>query len=1609
MHSLRLDKTCSEPHGWKMGARGKCERASKEEAINKPKSSVALAMPENAGLTLKEHQLRIAEKLKDQKGLVVFHGTGSGKTLSAINAAEEYGGAVVITPASLQDNFKKELQAYGAKGKYDIYSYEKFLTEKPDVTGRMLIADEAHRLRNAQTLTAKAVAEKAKDAHKVMLLTATPVQNRPHEVASLINIASGEPLLPTNQASFEKQYLDKGIPAWKRFFVGGNVHDLGKPKNLKEFNRISSKYVDHYFPEKEGYPAVVENTVEVPMSKSQVDTYRMFEARLDPQIRYKMKKNLPLDKQESSNLNAFINAQRQITNTERGFNVNSSDRSRKTMEVVDRIQAGGGKALVYSNYLESGIKDIVGELGDRRIPSRVFTGQLTRKEKDDIIRDYNADKFKVLVVSSSGGEGLDLKGTRQVHILEPHWNEEKIQQVIGRAVRYKSHDTLPEKDRNVEIYRYISTFPKNIFGGKSGKITADEYLTGLSREKRRLNDQFLSLFKQDAEGIPCGKGWISPDKKCTQGLSSTRKLGQQSSLFNFQSDPAVKKLRNLAAEKNRIRHNRKESAVIISNRTGEVLYRGKEGTPTGCNISDVSLVKGNTVLHNHPTPVAMGRSNSFSTLDIALACHHQAGEILAVNERYEYSMKPPSGGWDGVFYQQKVEPAFNRHRQEVQKQVVQRIFSREWKVDWLGRVVAPDADPYHEIWEKVAQETGMIYTKSPVVKKDRVDSQIKTPLEAEVYQLIQRVYPARILDLKATTESPSKVTGGFIGADQKVYLFNLDLAKKQLEYGLNQYKTPKKVFRVDAKRKDPSCKESIPCQGPRGVGCISRRKKCQQRLTRISTPAQRLKLEKMAQEDFEARDLSAFKKELNNQGIRELRLLAKDAGIGNYGNQSKEVLVNTLTKLKELESTTIQAKERSGATSFTTEEDQMRKILARREEQRVKGGYVGPIDPSKIALTKDQIAAKRAEDDKKKRRIQASKRALSALFPGASKVVEEFAKASSIDDKVIAGLVAGVFALRMYGSSKSEFQNNYRKGIEEQADMLYLNNNFIGEKDKPGQDIRNLKNYYEGEGLDDKEANKFVSTFKSEEGKPLELKNANPDTWKDTLELARTGGNKEDDLLWQKESQKAKIKEEALSETRKAEKGVDKKSRKLAKQEAMLEQADKLKRKVEERILELDKMIAGGKEGQTFTIPAGLVTQELSSYVDGSLKKGGFEQRRQAFIDSNLREFSDLSDSEQKRLSDTFSKQFDLTEGIESLRGSKNVDLKGLQDARDFLNNVNENNFVQHRNKLATQTAAAKLDLEDSQAELKEIKNQWSFATSSAPTKVKKLDEVAQQAAEAEVKRRRENPNITKKPLVPDFGKIQEGKLNRYQAWVLAKYASQQEKLGSTLAANNAVRENPADYSLAQFKKELSTAIVVGSETGKAEEVAAQLAQNSKLKNVRFIPVENEYSRNSSVETSKPNGLPYLGRLGRYMTKAIPANNKVPGLDPTKADNPDAAILASKIIAMQRYGLEPKIIAHGIGGSVLQEALDIIAASKDGKALESARVVSFGVPKMNTPSRKRVEGLMNSSFYGNEDFLASNFGGRQKQMLPGVEGATYKDYLNSNAAMGKIMELFVKV
>lgn len=109
------------------------------------------------------------------------------------------------------------------------------------------------------------------------------------------------------------------------------------------------------------------------------------------------------------------------------------------------------------------------------------------------------DIVKLFMITQSGSEGISLKNVRQVHILEPYWNNIRLNQVIGRAVRANSHIGLPEEDRTVEPFLYIASFgdsSKNTFLEYSdNNLTSDEYIYDIANKKSTIIDSLLNIVK----------------------------------------------------------------------------------------------------------------------------------------------------------------------------------------------------------------------------------------------------------------------------------------------------------------------------------------------------------------------------------------------------------------------------------------------------------------------------------------------------------------------------------------------------------------------------------------------------------------------------------------------------------------------------------------------------------------------------------------------------------------------------------------------------------------------------------------------------------------------------------------------------------------------------------------------------------------------------------------------------------------------------------------------------------------------------------------------------------------------------------------------------------
>jgi hypothetical protein len=115
----------------------------------------------------------------------------------------------------------------------------------------------------------------------------------------------------------------------------------------------------------------------------------------------------------------------------------------------------------------------------------------------------------VIGITGAGAEGISLKCCRAVHIMEPYWNNVRLDQVKGRAIRICSHKDLPFAERDVEIFTYYTVFSDKQKQGLDMNLkttdqneTSDEKVFHVSIKKDRINQSILTVMKESA--VDCG-------------------------------------------------------------------------------------------------------------------------------------------------------------------------------------------------------------------------------------------------------------------------------------------------------------------------------------------------------------------------------------------------------------------------------------------------------------------------------------------------------------------------------------------------------------------------------------------------------------------------------------------------------------------------------------------------------------------------------------------------------------------------------------------------------------------------------------------------------------------------------------------------------------------------------------------------------------------------------------------------------------------------------------------------------------------------------------------------------------------------------------------------
>ena len=168
------------------------------------------------------------------------------------------------------------------------------------------------------------------------------------------------------------------------------------------------------------------------------------------------------------------------------FFENINNYSAKISKIIENVKTSDGVVFIYSQYIASGILPLACLLefnGYKKYGSSLLHSKIESKENkgnyiiisgnDDLSRnayhDYlkiesknkNGELVKVIIGSETAAEGLDFRFIREVHILEPWFHLNKLDQIIGRASRNCSHIDLDLQNRTVKIFLYALTKSNN--------------------------------------------------------------------------------------------------------------------------------------------------------------------------------------------------------------------------------------------------------------------------------------------------------------------------------------------------------------------------------------------------------------------------------------------------------------------------------------------------------------------------------------------------------------------------------------------------------------------------------------------------------------------------------------------------------------------------------------------------------------------------------------------------------------------------------------------------------------------------------------------------------------------------------------------------------------------------------------------------------------------------------------------------------------------------------------------------------------------------------------------------------------------------------------------
>jgi SNF2 family DNA or RNA helicase len=340
----------------------------------------------------------------------------------------------------------------------------------------VVIVDEAHRLRNPTSASGKLA--RALRTRYLLLLTATPVENRLQDLYELVNLVA--PGLLGTAAQFRRTHgsADTGVDALR------NVAAL-RARTREIMVRHRRSEVEVLLPQR------LAETVLVTPCEAERAVYGDIVARIRDEARSvapSAQMTLrSLTRLAGSSPAAVAPTLDKVGWADLAARARAIGRPRKTDELLARLRTHaerGEKVLVFTAFRHT-LDALAAEVEAAGMRAASYHGSLSRRDKDAAVAAFR-DEVPVLLSTESAGEGRNLQFCHVMINMDLPWNPMQIEQRLGRLHRVgQEHDVL--------LANLVSrgTIEERILHVLESKINLFELVVGeLDMILGRVNDDF---------------------------------------------------------------------------------------------------------------------------------------------------------------------------------------------------------------------------------------------------------------------------------------------------------------------------------------------------------------------------------------------------------------------------------------------------------------------------------------------------------------------------------------------------------------------------------------------------------------------------------------------------------------------------------------------------------------------------------------------------------------------------------------------------------------------------------------------------------------------------------------------------------------------------------------------------------------------------------------------------------------------------------------------------------------------------------------------------------------------------------------------------------------